>query len=345
MFVQPIHTILLHESPDLDAAFSSWLLRRFGEAQYPGVREAALLFKPVGELPDGLTPDELECAGVLAVDTGGGRLDNHGQPTPTSSALLVAGDLRVDTDRALEKLLRFVHRNDTTGQGISSKDPTDQLLSLPTILRGLNVLFPDDPGTVVDRIHGILDSLYATELEWFGALADADRALWISTEQGGRVIGITSESSAAMKAGRSKKADLVVHRSSRFIGITLTRRGKFDMPPQLRLAASLLRSAECLESGAERCVLTLEESGVVGVQGIWFLHESLSILSNGSSKNTRMPQSRIPWEAALELVACGVDPSRALPALYCDARCERACRLGIAAQSRCRWRRSPVSGI
>jgi len=255
--LQRIRTILLHESPDLDAAFSSWLLRGFGEDRYAGVQDAELKFRPVGELPEGRTAEDLEREGILAVDTGGGRFDNHGQAAPTSSSLLVATDLAINNDRALEKLLRFVHRNDVTGEGVRSSDPTDQLLSLPTILRGLNVLFPRNPRKVVEDMHGILDAIYATEVDWFEALADADRAHWLTTSTGGRVMGIVSESSAAMKVGRFRKADIVAHRTSRFLGIALTRRGKHDRPPFLGRAAALLRAAESLEGGDERCVSSL----------------------------------------------------------------------------------------
>ena len=340
-----IRTLLLHESPDLDAAFSSWLLRRFGEDRYAGVRTAELTFSPVGELPEGRTAAELEVEGILAVDTGGGRLDNHGQATPTSSSLLVATDLEINNDRALEKLLRFVHLNDVTGEGIRSSDPTDQMLSLPNILRGLNVLFPANPDKVVEEVHLLFDAIYATEVEWFGALSDAEAARWLTTPNGGRVMGIISESSAAMKAGRFRKADIVVHRSSRFVGITLTRRGKLDKPPLLLQSAALLRAAESLEGGRDRCDLTKDQACAVGLQGIWFLHESLHIVSNGSNKKSGVPPTRIPWEIVLELVACGVDLTRPLPARYCDSRCSVACRLGDIAQTRCSWRPSGVGQV
>lgn len=333
-----IRSLLLHESPDLDAALSSWLMRRFGESRYPGVKDAVLSFSPVGVLPGGRSAEELEGDGTLALDNGGGRLDNHGQTVPTSSSSLVATDLGIDQDRALEKLLLFVHRNDVLGEGIRSSDPTDQLLSLPTILRGLNVLFPDNPTKVVEETHLLFDAMYATELEWFNALADAESAQWLTTSTGGRIIGIASESSAAMKVGRLRKADVVAHRSQRFIGITLTRRGKLDVPPFLAHAAALLRAAERLEGGRDRSDLTLEHASAVGSEGVWFLHESLHILSNGSSKNLSVAPTSIPWHTVLELLACGLDAKRVLPSTYCDSRCELGCRLGEIATPRCSGR-------
>jgi hypothetical protein len=198
-------------------------------------------------------------------------------------------------------------------------------------------LFPGDPGKVVEEVHLLLDAIYATEVEWFGALADAEVARWLTTPNGGRVMGIVSESSAAMKVGRFRKADIVVHRRSRFIGMTLTRRGKLDAPPFLERSAGLLRAAESLEGKRDRCDLGLDRMCAVGLEGVWFLHESLHIVSNGSNKNPGVVPTRIPWEILLELVACGVDSTRQLPSRYCDSRCSIGCRLGEIAQARCSW--------
>jgi hypothetical protein len=108
-----IHTILTHESPDLDATLCIWLLRRFGESRYPAIKTASLMFVPAGMIPDDLHPDQLELErGILAVDTGGGRLDTHAregvvdpQRQGKAAAQLVAEDLGVATDPALEKVL------------------------------------------------------------------------------------------------------------------------------------------------------------------------------------------------------------------------------------------------
>jgi hypothetical protein len=333
----PIRAILLHESPDLDAALSVWLLQRFGESKYPGVGSARLEFAPAGVIPRGLTADDLEQEGMLAVDTGGGRLDNHGQPEITSSVRLVAADLGIESDPALAKLLTFVHRADTEGRGVQSRDPIDRALSLPIIVSGLNILFADKPASVVAALSPIFTAIYVAEQSWLRALVDARTATDIVTPTGVRVVGILSASPAAMRAARFiKKGDVVVHNSDEWISATVTHHGRSDRVPYLQMCASFLRAAEELEAGSDRVASAPDVLAQRGLSGRWYLHDNDRILANRTAKKRDVPPTRIPWGIVLELIAAGLDDTYPIPVRYCDARCKSVCRLGGIAQTRCR---------
>jgi hypothetical protein len=333
-----IEALLLHESPDLDAALGAWLLCRFGASKYPGVDSARLEFAPAGTLPPGLNADDLERQGVLAVDTGGGRLDNHGQPQITSSARLVATDLGLESDPALRKLLTFVHRADTEGRGVQSNDPIDRAISLPIVVSGLNIVFENHPERVVSSLFPIFDAIYAAEHSWLNALIDARTALEIVSPNGVCIIGITSSSTAAMRAARFvKKNDVVVHKAPDWISATITHHGRSDRSPFLLMCAALLRAAEELESGLDRVASSPELLRQRGLIGCWYLHDNYRIISNRSPRKPDVPASKIPWETTLQLIAAGLDDKYSLPDRYCDSRCNPVCRLGDDARGRCRW--------
>ena len=137
------HTIVTHESPDLDALLCCYLLHTYGEPRYPGIQKAQIRFYPAGNLPDNKTPDQLEQEGILVVDMGGGRLDTHPSGNALqknklflSAANLVAADLGIAEKGSLKNLLEFVRLHDSTGKSLSSRNPVDHLMSLPTLVRG-----------------------------------------------------------------------------------------------------------------------------------------------------------------------------------------------------------------
>ncbi|MFK7969547.1 MAG: hypothetical protein AB8F95_04225 [Bacteroidia bacterium] len=141
------HTLLTHESPDLDSILSVHLMRRFGEERYEGVSTADIQFASANALPDGKTADELEQEGILCLDIGGGRFDTHPNSESDnkhkrdrSAADLVAEDLGVIYDENWAALVEYARLQDTTGHSLHSKDFVHHLTSLHTILLGLDIL-------------------------------------------------------------------------------------------------------------------------------------------------------------------------------------------------------------
>ncbi len=147
----PIHTILTHESPDLDAIMSVLLMRKFGEDKFPGVSEAKFQFASANSLPGGKTPKELEAEGILALDIGGGRFDTH----PVGNAVdknkrersatdLIAEELAVIYDERWAPLVEYTRLQDTQGHSLLSKEFIHHLVSIHTILLGLELVHRND---------------------------------------------------------------------------------------------------------------------------------------------------------------------------------------------------------
>lgn len=162
------HTILTHESPDLDAILCCYLLQRHGENRYPGISSADIRFCPAGCLPDNKTPDQLEMEGVLVVDMGGGRLDTHpnGQTISKnklhlSASNLVASDLGIAEQTTLKNLLEFVRMHDSMGKSLSSRNAVDHLVSLPNLVRGGSLFFKQDFATMAKFFMDVLGAIEA----------------------------------------------------------------------------------------------------------------------------------------------------------------------------------------
>ena len=160
------HTIVTHESPDLDAMLCCYLLKKYGENRYPGITGAEIQFYPAGRLPEGKTPEELEKQGTLLVDIGGGRLDTHpdGQHLDSdkaklSAANLVAIDLDVHKKPSLLNLLEFIRLQDSTGKSLTSRNPVDHLVSLPNLVRGALLNFGENFLEMLLFFMGVFESI------------------------------------------------------------------------------------------------------------------------------------------------------------------------------------------
>lgn len=161
----PISEILTHEFPDLDAILSVLLLRKFGEEKFPGVSQAKVSFSSAGQLPDDLTPKQLEKKGILAVDIGGGRFDSHPSSTTgkakhdRSATDLVAEYLEVIDHPEWALLVEYARLQDTTGHSLYSTNQMHHLVSLHTILLGLGILHPKDSTSKLEKGIRVVENI------------------------------------------------------------------------------------------------------------------------------------------------------------------------------------------
>jgi len=176
-----IKTIISHENPDLDSILSIYLLKNYGGYKYPGVENATLKFYPAGVLPNAKSPDELEKDGIIAVDTGGGRFDNHpvnnivdAEKVNKCASILVAEDLAIDQYPELKPILEFTRLQDTEGKSLHSIDPADHAFSLTNIIRGF-LLIHEQFYETVNAIVPIIDALIESE-KCVVRITDQDRS-------------------------------------------------------------------------------------------------------------------------------------------------------------------------
>ncbi len=177
------HTILTHEHPDLDAMLCCYLLKKYGEENYPDIAKAKIAFCPAGRLPGDKTPSELEEEGILPVDIGGGRLDTHPDGNEIeeskktlSAANLVAKDLKVDKKESLLHLLEFSRIHDSEGRSLTSKNPIDHLVAIPNIIRGASFYYDE-------KYDGDLDLIFRELTKFFFQVFEAIEFAESSSEE------------------------------------------------------------------------------------------------------------------------------------------------------------------
>lgn len=161
----PVHTIVTHAHPDLDAIFAIHLLRSFGKEKWEGIETASLDFVSANERYQDKDADTLLEEGVLTVDTGGGRYDNHPVEGDTSeekwdtcASMLVAEDLGVAEDERFRFLLEFTLNHDARGQSLTSREASHHLVAPHSVIESLH---RDDlpDAEVVEKSRPLLSAL------------------------------------------------------------------------------------------------------------------------------------------------------------------------------------------
>lgn len=300
-----IETIMTHEYPDFDCLYSVYLLRKFGETKYPGIREAALQFVPAESIPEDQNGQQLLEQGTLALDLHRGYYDHHEVlDNDRSTARIVAQDLNIEEDPCLQKILDFVDQNDLHGVSIQSRRAVDQLICIPNIIKGLNLKYKDDYAKVYHVCEEMFEAAYMNERDWFLAIEDIQKG---SSHKIGniKILSFSSASKASAKAGRYCQGDLCVIQGEALTYNFTTRRSKRWPEPDLTRLAKVIRLAEGLRAGHPideknlNCVGTFED---------WFLHQSLVFFSRGSFKKTDVPPSLLSLHELSQLAIFCFDP-------------------------------------
>lgn len=155
---QPVHTLAVFPKIQADTATAIFLLKSFGEKQFPGITEAKLVFWTAP--PTDKTPEEYERDGYLLLDLGG-RFDHHVTNIASGKrndclSTLIARALGMEQNPILKKLLAWAKRDDLEGKGTVSPDPLDRAFGLSGIIMNLNREFASDPEKTIHFVMTIL---------------------------------------------------------------------------------------------------------------------------------------------------------------------------------------------
>lgn len=158
---QKYSKIIFPTRPQSDTCAATFLLKKFGEKQFPGISEAQTEIWQI--IPEGETEGSLEKKGIVLIDLGGGRFDHHGKLQKTTATALVADFLGVQDDPALAKILEFTERDDFYGKGTISSDPLDRVFGLAGLITSLNRFYTDNPALIMEITRAIFSAHYEDE--------------------------------------------------------------------------------------------------------------------------------------------------------------------------------------
>ena len=165
-----IATIVLPTRPQPDTIVAIFLLKKFGEEQFPGIAAATTDVDPNASAFDG----------HLLIDVAGGELDHHG--TDKCATELVAIKLGVIDNPELRNLIAYARRDDTKGQGTLSKDHLDRTFGLSGLIAALNKKHTDDTNTIINTVLPLLEAHYANSYEHYVAIPNLIQELKASSQ-------------------------------------------------------------------------------------------------------------------------------------------------------------------
>lgn len=229
--------VVMHRNPrHIDDWFVYWMVWKFGEKLYPGVRKARIkLVEAASAPPDGRSVEEWERKSFV-IDTWGSWNDGHTLSLKlqevVSSATIMAHRLHIERDPNLVRMLKFVSGNDCRG----GSTPFD-LASITKILSDYfgfqgrmaakhNRQFSAEEQAV--QLRGILfqifDAFYSQEINFNRALQEIKESRtvrWTTVECADKkkrlVVVVRTSNDQMHRALRSlrPRPDIIIHQNRR----------------------------------------------------------------------------------------------------------------------------------
>lgn len=309
-----IETIALFPKIQADTAVAYYILRKYGEAKFPGIKQAKAVFWTT--LPQGQTAEKLEQAGHLTIDLGG-MFDHHlaneklGKKQECVSGL-IARCLGVETNPELKKLLAWAKRDDLEGKGTISTDPLDRAFGLSGIIMNANREFTDDPIKTLNLATAIIDlhvkEEYRRQVELPKLLEELEKqgqTQNFTVKQGSAdLLAYWVETDSTALPGflrAAKKADLVIQRrSTKHTNIITRQLRSLDLRPLI----AVLRLSEADKKNA---VLPANESVLTSAGRIkdieeWYYDDAANSIQNGGISPEGVPATRLSKNEIITLV-------------------------------------------
>lgn len=310
----PTRKIILFPKIQPDTAAAVFLLRKYGEALFPGAASAEIEF--MAALPPGTSAEEWEKEGVLLIDHGKSRFDHHtdehGRRKECASSL-VARDLGVADRPELRKLLSYAKRDDLEGKGTISTDPLDRAFGLSGLIMNLNRVHANDPHAVLEFVIALFEAHVYDEYqrsvvmpaEW-KALKESGRAKEMLVPHAGaqlRVVGLESDNVALPGFLRAyAKADVVVQRLGSGHTNVITRQ---QAGVDLKEVAAALRKEEASRKGValdgHDAAALRKPNHLEGVEE-WFYDTAANTIQNGGVRPIGVTPTRIDLATMLAIV-------------------------------------------
>ncbi len=309
----PIHTLVTHHRPHLDELFAVWLLRNFGERHFPGVSKAKTVYVDAGTPTFlGQPADQLERDGCLMLGVGQGRFDEHrdgesGRQDCECCSTLVAKHLGIDTDPALEKLLRYVLNADSKGAG--------QPFDLVGVIQAAYADLSENRYELVYNWAAMaFRAKYSQAVKFLGPVADefqqkaAIRTVRLPDGTTMDIAVIESDSVAMPSyamSDRGGQVAILVHRQST---------GNVQIHPNPRHHISMeevavrLRQAEARANGFSLKGDWIDHASAGKIAGAeeWYFQNPPGRLMNGSLTTKNVPPTKLSLDQINDLVEQGL---------------------------------------
>ncbi len=303
--------IAVHNLCHIDEIFAIWLLKRFGERKFPGIRTAKIIFEGTGgELINELSGDSLERIGTVCLGVGGGRFDEH--PSLTSlgksgecTSSLVAKELEVDKDPAISRILEFVKNNDLHG----GSQPFD----LAALTKAVMLNNQDNQEMVINWAIIAIEAKYQEQLQFLTSQEEFQQKAEIETISGPgekplTLVVIRSDNPQANKVARFLCSAGVVIQQKSSGNIQIYSNKKHRPKITMSEVVALIRTEEQKRSGKIRKLnpKQLRSEGKVEGSECWYYHKPAEIILNGSFSAPNTQPTKLSLKEIKDLVVKGI---------------------------------------
>ncbi len=301
--------IIIPTRPHADVIVGIFLLIKFGQEKYSGIKDASIDIWQ--ELPAGDTNSSLDSKGVLLLDVGGGKFDHHNKGKNLSQ--LIAEDLGILINPAIAKILDYAQRDDKYGLGTISNDSLDKAFGLSGLISSLNKT-ERDPGKIVKIILPLLEAHLQEQVrrtqelpQEFEEKLKQGKAEIFEIKQGKKnlkVVVLESDNLSMagwLKSAGGVKADVVCQKNSAGFTNILTKPLKMI---DLRWPAAYLRKAEA-EFRERKLVCStfdLMQPGKIKDIPEWYYDRATNSVLNGGASPKGILPTGIPLDTVVEIL-------------------------------------------
>lgn len=279
--------IVTHNTPDLDAITSVWLILRF----LPNWKEADVKFVPAGKTLEGQAPES--DPHILHVDTGFGILDHHQNNDYTCAAkktyeyiakIINRGNSRTQEewkDEALERMCEVVTFYDHFGEAKFKDSTADyHTFEAASIIDGLRTLYPENDHKILEVGFQILDAIHTQMQEkvWAEEIIETEGIQFKS--HWGKAIAFETLNDEVLKQSQKMGFVVAVRKDPK--------KGYIRIKGTPGTEVDFTQSYETL--------LKLDP------EATWFLHSSKKILLNGTTKNPDMKPTKLKLDEIIEVL-------------------------------------------
>jgi len=302
--------IIIPTRPQPDTILAIFLLKNFGTEKYAGIESARI--EIMQQLPEGETPESMEEKATLVLDVGKGKFDHH--ETGKTLSQIIAKDLGILEEPALQKLLSYTERDDKHGLGTISNDPLDKAFGLSGLIVSLNKTFPDKAEKIIEIVSILIRAHYLEEKKRteelpkeFKEKLEAKQAEVFEVKQGKKDLKVVVlESSSVSMAGwlrsvQGIKADVVCQKmSSGYVNIITRPLKKVD----LRWVVAHIRNEEALAHGKNIQYLNFDlmNPGKIAEVPEWYYDRATNSILNGGTNPKGIKPTAIDFRKMGQIV-------------------------------------------
>ncbi|MGE5042046.1 MAG: hypothetical protein ACM3IJ_04025 [Candidatus Levyibacteriota bacterium] len=313
-----MRTIVTHNSPDLDAIASSWIIKRF----LPGWQDAEVITVPAGgrlntRRAEGDVIEHLDDKEIIHVDTGMGPLDHHQTHDDNTCAterafayvLKHSEELKDNKHKAdaIRRLVEYVIDDDHF-QEVFFPDAAADIyeFSMVGLIAGIKVQYPRDDQTCLRfgfdlleaAVHGMEERLWAEE-------EIKEKGIQFNTRWG-KGIAMETLNDETLKLAQILGYVIAVRKDPKSGAVRIKAR-----PAKRRVPSDNKNEEITVDTHGTRDTLDTPQIDLTPVyekllkmdpEATWFLHVSKRMLLNGSTKNPGMRGSKLTLSEVVEVL-------------------------------------------